>query len=111
MERPFHSVSPRSGTQFRRALGLVAAAVSSIAVLGAGAAPALAATARIAHTSPAAVREMPEIVWTYKGQYPTDAKCVSAGKGWLNSGAAARYKCVEITKGSYFVWDLYIVVQ
>ena len=85
--------------------------VSSIAVLAAGAGPASAAAIRTAHASSAAVRQAPDIVWTYKGQYPTHAACTSAGIGWLDSGAAARYKCVEITKGSYFVWDLYVVVQ
>jgi hypothetical protein len=84
---------------------------ADIAVLAAGAAPVSAVTTRAAYSSSAAAPQVPALVWTYKGTYPTLAACKSAGQAWLNGGSAARYKCTEINEGDYFVCKLYVVIQ
>jgi hypothetical protein len=116
---PARPAAPQAGRKARRALILVltrtAVAVSSAAVLAA--APTLSASA--ASTRPAsaaaaassAVQAAPDgSTWVLVyGWYPTQSACREVGINDYMVPNGIAFKCVEINRGDYFTWALYIL--
>jgi hypothetical protein len=115
---PARPAAPQAGRKGRRALTLVltriAVAVSSAAVLAA--VPTLSASA--ATTRPAsaaaaassAAQAAPDgSTWSLVyAWYPTQSACREVGIKDYDIPYAISFKCVEINRGDYFTWALYI---
>lgn len=90
-----------------RVIPALAAALGGLAMLGMSALPASAAPTATAATARTSARMVPQ-VWYYYSNYPTLSACRYAGIEKETSGAALTFKCIEVTAGDYFVWDLYL---
>jgi hypothetical protein len=95
----------------RRRVGLVSAAALAFGILATGALPASAATATAAHVGAAATVAQPPSGngWIlYNGWYPTEYECRAVGLRLSMSGQAGTYKCIQMNRGSYFTWALWL---
>src|SRR5690349_3886701 len=91
----------------------VAALAVGIAIVAGLSAPAFAAVSKTHASTPAsatAVDSAPAVpsVWVYYQGYPTQFTCRNAGLYKVISGVAETYKCVEVSRGEYLAWALYL---
>jgi hypothetical protein len=109
MARNYKLITAHDKKLARRTPSLLAAAVSGIAVVAAVILPASAASATAAASAVPVAHYSPAVAdaWHYYAQYPTKSACTTEGNYLVRIGATTTYKCTEINKGSYFVWDLY----
>jgi hypothetical protein len=102
-----HSIARTAKRLRTHVIPTIAAAIFGIAMLGASTLPASAASTTVATTAHSSARTAPAI-WVYYSNYPTKLACGYVGINKVISGGALTYKCVEITVGAYFVWNLYL---
>ena len=108
------SAAPRTERRVRRALTRIAVAASSSAILAAlPTLSASAATTRPASVTSAAHSSSPAApdgsTWALVyGWYPTKYACREVGIKDYNIPYGIAFKCVEINRGSYFTWALYV---
>jgi hypothetical protein len=116
---PARPAAPQAGRKGRRApilvLTRIAVAVSSAAVLAAvptlsaSAASTRPASAATAASSSAAQAAPDGSTWVLVyGWYPTQSACREVGIKDYDIPYAISFKCVEINRGDYFTWALYI---
>lgn len=88
-----------------RIIPAAAAAIFGLTLLGSAALPASAASTAAATTAHSSAQATPA-GWEFAGSYPTKKACATEAADLSD----ANYKCVEISEGAYFVWDLYIYI-
>jgi hypothetical protein len=116
MHRPVRDSVARLASSRRRRISMrIAAAILGLAALIiAPVSVATAATTNSIHASAAAnteISHIPASVWVlYNAWYPTRLECAQKGVQFVFSGVAATYKCVEINRGYYFTWALYLLM-
>jgi hypothetical protein len=96
----------QAGKKSRRPAALVSAAACALAILGAGALPASAATTTASGTSAVVSNH----TWyLYYAWYPTLTECRAVGIRMETTQSVMDYKCLQINRGSYFTWALYLL--
>lgn len=108
------SAVPQAERKGRRVLTRIAVAVSSVAVLAAlPALSASAATTRPASATSAASSSSQAVpdgsTWALVyAWYPTQFACREVGIKDYDVPYGIAFKCVEINRGDYFTWALYV---
>ena len=96
----------QAGKKSRRPAALISAAACTLAILGSGALPASAATATTSGTSAIASNH----TWyLYYAWYPTLSQCRAVGIRMETTQSVMDFKCLQINRGSYFTWALYLL--